>query len=69
MKLLPRSVTVSGLLVALAALLVSADMLPVLTTLIGAENATRLAALGTVIAALGRALIPPAVAPTTPDGA
>jgi hypothetical protein len=65
MKLLPRSVTVSGLLLAVAAVVIDPANVPWLTQLLGAAATTKVAAVGALIAAMGRALVPPAV-PETP---
>lgn len=59
MKLLPRYVTVVGVVVAVAAVLMDESLFPFLTQLFGTHAATKLAALGAIVAALGRALIPP----------
>lgn len=68
MKLLPRSVTISGLLLAVAAVIVDPASVPWLTELLGAAATTKLAAVGALISAMGRALVPPASeAPAAPE--
>lgn len=67
MKLLPRSVTVSGLLLALAAVVIDPANVPWLTEILGATAATKVAAVGALIAAMGRALVPPAAESAAPD--
>ncbi len=65
---LPKSVTALGLLMAVAAILVDPAHVPWLTTLLGAAATTKLAAVGALLSALGRALLAPApTAPTTPE--
>lgn len=63
MKLLPRSVTVIGLIIAVAAVLMDPQITALMAPLFGAEVATKVAAIGALIAALGRALVPPSVTP------
>lgn len=63
MKLPPRYITILGILVAVGAIFLDASTVPYLTTLLGETAATKLAALGALIAAVGRALIPPSNAP------
>ena len=53
---LPKSVTVAGLVLALAAVFVDPANTPWLTSLLGEHTATKLAAAGAILAALGRAL-------------
>lgn len=60
MKLLPRSVTVFGLLVALSAVMLDSTVNTALVSLIGQNAAAKVAALGALLAALGRALVPTA---------
>ncbi len=67
MKLLPRSVTVSGLLLAVAAVLIDPANVPWLTELLGASATTKLAAVGALISAMGRALVPPASETAAPE--
>lgn len=67
MKLLPRSVTISGLLLAVAAVVVDPASLPWLTELLGASATTKLAAVGALISAMGRALVPPASEAAAPE--
>jgi hypothetical protein len=61
--LLPRAVTVTGLVLAVAAVLVDPLSMPWLRELLGEHAATKLAAFGALIAALGRALVPPSPPP------
>lgn len=56
---LPKSATLSGLVVALAAVLIDPASLPWLTHLLGEQAATKLAAVGALVAAFGRALTQP----------
>jgi len=58
MKLPPRIVTILGVLIALSAVLLDGTFNAALASLIGANAAAKVAGLGAVIAALGRALIP-----------
>ena len=60
MKLLPRSVTVAGLVMAVASVLMDDTISPLLVDLVGPHAGTKLAALGALVASLGRALFPPA---------
>lgn len=60
MKGLPRGVTAGGLLLALAAVVIDPANVPWLSQLLGTAAATKLAAIGALIAALGRALVTPA---------
>lgn len=60
MKLPPRFVTVIGVLLALSAVLLDGTVNSALSSLIGANAAAKVAGLGALIAALGRALIPTA---------
>ena len=59
MKLPPRWVTIVGLVLAVVSTLLDPQTLPVLTTIFGAAATTMLAAVGALLAAFGRALIPP----------
>lgn len=63
MKLPSRWVTVFGLVVAIAAIFVDPSVTPLVSTVLGEHAATKLAAIGALIAAVGRALIPPAEPP------
>jgi len=67
MKLLPRSVTVSGLLLAVAAVVIDPANVPWLTQLLGAAATTKVAAVGALISAMGRALVPPASEAAAPE--
>ena len=64
MKLPSRYVTVFGLLVSVGAIFIDPATTPFLATLFGEHAATKVAAVGALIAALGRALIPPTDTPT-----
>lgn len=66
MGLPSRWVTIVGLLVSVAAIFLDPTVTPVLTTILGEHAATKLAAIGALIAAIGRALIPPKEPPATP---
>jgi hypothetical protein len=60
---LPKSVTVLGVVLALAAVVVDPVNAPWLTDLLGAQASAKLAAVGAMLAALGRAIFattPPA---------
>lgn len=67
---LPKSVTVAGLVLACAAVAVDPANAPWLTALLGANAAAKLAAVGALLSAVGRALFggaaaePPATPPT-----
>ena len=58
MKLPPRYLTVIGLVLAFSALLLDNTITSALAPLIGEDATTKLAALGTLLAAIGRAIIP-----------
>lgn len=58
MKLPSRYLTIIGVVVALSAVLLDSTFNAALIPLIGEQAATKVAALGAVIAAVGRALIP-----------
>lgn len=62
---LPKSVTVLGLVLALASVVIDPANAPWLTDLFGADATTKLSAAGAVLAALGRALFG-STAPATP---
>ena len=64
MKLPPRWVTIVGLLLAVVSTLLDPQTLPVLTSVLGAAATTKLAAIGALLAAFGRALIAPPPAET-----
>lgn len=64
MKLPSRWVTVSGLLIAVAAIFIDPATAPWLAALLGEAAAAKIAAAGALLAALGRALIPPSSPPT-----
>ena len=66
MKLPSRWVTVVGLIIAGAAVLVDPASTPWLTALLGAAATTKLAAFGALISSIGRALIPPSAPPLDP---
>lgn len=66
MKLPSRWVTVFGLVVAIAAIFVDPSVTPLVSTVLGEHAATKLAAIGALIAAVGRALIPPTEPPAAP---
>lgn len=66
MKLPSRYVTVAGLVIAIGAIFVDPATVPFLTTLLGEHAATKLSAFGALLAAIGRALIPPSEPPSTP---
>lgn len=66
MKLPPRYVTWFGLILAIVASLTDPAVAPVLTTILGDHATAKLAAVGALIAALGRALIPPPEPPAAP---
>ena len=53
---LPRSATLVGLVVALGAVIVDPSNVPFLTALLGPAAATKLAAVGALLAAFGKAL-------------
>lgn len=55
-RTLPRGVTLVGLLLAVAAVLMDREVVALLSPLIGAHAAAKLAAAGAVLAAFGRAL-------------
>lgn len=59
MKLPSRWVTIAGLVIAITSLFLDPTVVPLLTTLLGANAAAKLAAIGALIASIGRALIPP----------
>lgn len=68
----PRSVTAFGLVLAIASVLVDPATIPLLASLLGTHAATKIAAVGALIAALGRAVqdtepAPPPAAPLTED--
>lgn len=56
---LPKSVTIAGLVLALAAIFVDPSSQSWLTTLLGEQAATKLAAIGALLSALGRAVLAP----------
>ena len=65
---LPKSVTVLGLVVAVAAVLIEPSNQPWLVALLGEHAATKLAAVGAILSAMGRAVF--AAGPTpAPDPA
>ncbi len=64
---LPKGVTIVGLVLALAALFVDPASQPWLVTILGEHAATKLAAIGALLSALGRAVLAPA--PTPPSDA
>jgi hypothetical protein len=60
---LPKSVTVLGVVMALAAVVIDPVNAPWITDLLGAQASAKLAAVGAMLAALGRAIFattPPA---------
>lgn len=59
----PKGVTIFGLVLALAAVVVDPLTVPFLTELLGEHIATKAAALGALLAAIGRAIQAPAVVP------
>lgn len=59
----PKSVTVAGLVIAVASVFVDPANTPWLSALLGDHAATKLAAAGAIIASLGRALLAPAATP------
>jgi hypothetical protein len=63
MKLPPRYITIAGVVLSLVAVLLSPEYRDELSGLLG-ENATaKLAMVGTLLSAVGRALFPPSDAP------
>ena len=66
MKLPPRYVTVLGILISVLAVFTHPDTIPTVAAMLGENPAAKLAAIGTLIAAMGRALIPPSEPPATP---
>lgn len=60
---LPKSATLAGLLIAVAAVLVDPATLPWLAQLLGEHAATKLAAVGALIASFGKALVTPPAPP------
>lgn len=66
MKAFPRSVTAGGLLLAIAAVVIDPANVPWMSQLLGAAAATKLAAVGALIAALGRTLVPATPEPAAP---
>jgi len=62
MKLPPRYVTIIGLVIAIVASLTDPALVPFLTTILGDQATAKIAALGALIAAVGRALFPPSAA-------
>lgn len=63
----PKSVTVAGLVIAVASVFVDPANSPWLTALLGDHAATKLAAAGAIVASLGRALLgPSSVPPASP---
>ena len=65
MKLPPRYVTIFGLILAVTSIFLDPSTVPALTTVFGEAATTKLAAIGALIASLGRALIPPSEPPAT----
>lgn len=63
MKAFPKSLTLVGVVVAIAAVLVDPAVVPFLSTILGEHVATKIAALGAIIAAFGRALQEPSATP------
>lgn len=61
---LPKSVTVFGLVVALAAVVIDPANQPWLVTLLGDHAATKLAAVGAILSSMGRAVFATTPAPT-----
>jgi len=59
MKLPPRWLTVFGLLVAITAAVTDPSMVPFLAVVLGANASAKLAAFGALLAAVGRAIVPP----------
>lgn len=62
---LPKSVTVFGVVLALAAVVVDPVNAPWLTDLLGEQASAKLAAVGAMLAAVGRAVFAP-TPPTAP---
>lgn len=62
----PKGVTVFGVVLAVGAVLVDPGTVPFLATLLGEHAATKVAALGAVVSALGRALQDTPDAPPPP---
>lgn len=60
---LPKSATIAGLSVAIAAVLVDPATMPWLAQLLGEHAATKLAAVGALVASFGKALVTPASPP------
>lgn len=63
---LPKSATLVGLLLAIAAVIVDPAATPWLAALLGEQAATKLAAVGALIAAFGKALTFPKPLPAPP---
>lgn len=54
---LPKGVTVAGLLIAIGGLFIDPTTTPVIADLLGAHAGAKVAALGALLASLGRALM------------
>jgi hypothetical protein len=63
MKLPSRNWTIAGLLIALSGIFVDPTTAPAVIALLGAGAGAKIAALGALLAALGRALVPPSDRP------
>lgn len=64
----PKGLTIVGVLIAIAAVLIDPASAPFLEELIGQHAATKLAAVGALLAALGRAILERTpVAPDQPE--
>ena len=59
MKLPSRKLTITGLLVAVAGIFVDPTTAPALIALLGVNAGAKVAAVGAILAGLGRALVPP----------
>jgi hypothetical protein len=62
----PKGVTVFGVVLAVSAVLVDPGTIPFLAQLLGDHAATKVAALGAVVSALGKALQDTPTAPPAP---
>jgi hypothetical protein len=59
MKLPSRKLTVTGILLAVAGIFVDPTTAPALVAILGAGAGSKIAAIGAILAGLGRALVPP----------
>lgn len=56
-RILPKGLTVFGVLVSISAVLFDPDTIPFIVTLVGEHAAAKIAAVGAIIAAFGKALL------------